>query len=174
MTSPNEAVADLSAFAGSWSLDPGHTSVVFLTRAMWVLNVRGAFKAIEGSATVGADGSVSGSIVLDASSVDTKKKKRDDHLRTADFFEVDAHPTITFSLTDAHPKGAGTVELTGTLTIRGTSRPITLIAEVSATDGSATVSSEFDIDRSEWGLKWAKMGAGLQNHVVINARFTKN
>jgi polyisoprenoid-binding protein YceI len=150
MTSPNEAVADLSPFTGSWSLDPRHTSIVFITKALWVLTVRGAFTALEGSGTVGADGSVSGSIV------------------------VDAHPTITFSLTDAHPKGAGTVELTGTLTIRGTSRPITLIAEVSATDGSATVSSEFDIDRSEWGLKWAKMGAGLQNHVVINARFTKN
>jgi polyisoprenoid-binding protein YceI len=139
-----------------------------------VLTVRGAFTAVEGSGTVGADGSVSGSIVIDASSVDTKKKKRDDHLRTADFFEVDAHPTITFSLTHAHPKGAGTVELTGTLTIRGTSRPVTLLAEVNSTNDSAIVSSEFDIDRSEWGLKWAKMGAGLQNHVVINARFTKN
>ena len=114
MTSPNEAVADLSPFTGSWSLDPSHTSIVFITKALWVLTVRGAFTAVEGSGTVGADGSVSGSIVIDASSVDTKKKKRDDHLRTADFFEVDAHPTITFSLTHAHPKGAGTVELTGT------------------------------------------------------------
>jgi polyisoprenoid-binding protein YceI len=174
MTSPNEAVADLSPFAGSWKLDPGHTSIVFITKAMWVLTVRGAFKATEGSGTVGADGSVSGSIVIDATSVDTKQKKRDAHLRTADFFEVDAHPTITFSLTEAHPKGAGKVELAGTLTIRGTTRPITLLAEVSSTDDSATVATEFDIDRSEWGLRWAKMGAGLQNHVVINARFTKN
>jgi polyisoprenoid-binding protein YceI len=174
MTSPNEAVADLSPFAGSWKLDPGHTSIVFITKAMWVLTVRGAFKATEGSGTVGADGSVSGSIVIDATSVDTKQKKRDAHLRTADFFEVDAHPTITFSLTEAHPKGAGKVELVGTLTIRGTTRPITLLAEVSSTDDSATVATEFDIDRSEWGLRWAKMGAGLRNHVVINARFTKN
>ena len=174
MTSPNEAVADLSPFTGSWTLDPSHTSIVFITKALWVLDVRGAFTALEGGGTVGADGSVSGSIVIDATSVDTKKKKRDDHLRTADFFEVDAHPTITFSLTAAHPKGAGKVELTGTLTIRGTTRPVTLLADVSSTDGSATVSSEFDIDRSEWGLKWAKLGAGLQNHVVINARFTKN
>jgi polyisoprenoid-binding protein YceI len=166
-------MTDLFPFTGTWSLDPSHTSIVFITKAVWVLTVRGAFSAVEGSGTVGADGSVSGSIVIDATSVDTKKKKRDDHLRTADFFEVDAHPTITFSLTDAHPKGAGKVELTGTLTIRGTSRPVTLLAEVSSTDGAATVSSEFDIDRSEWGLKWAKLGAGLQNHVVINARFIK-
>ena len=174
MTSPNEAVTDLSAFAGSWSLDPAHTAVAFVTKAVWVLNVRGAFKAIEGSGTVGADGSVSGSIVLDAASVDTKTKKRDDHLRTADFFEVDAHPTITFTVTGAHPKGAGKVELDGSLTIHGVTRPLTVLADVSLADGSATVASEFDIDRSEWGLTWAKMGAGLKNHVVINARFTKD
>ena len=174
MTSPSEAVADLSAFAGSWKLDPSQTSIVFLTKAVWVVNVRGVFKAIEGSGTVGADGSVSGSIVLDAASVDTNKKKRDDHLRTADFFEVTTHPTITFSLTDAHPKGAGKVELAGSLTIRGATRPVTLLADVNATSGAAVVSAELDIDRSEWGLTWAKMGAGLKNHVVINARFTKD
>ena len=173
MTSPNEAVADLSAFAGSWNLDPSQTSIVFHTKAMWVLNVRGVFKAIEGSGTVGADGSVSGSIVLDAASVDTKTKKRDDHLRTADFFEVTIHPTIIFSVTDAHPKGPGKVELAGTLTIRGATRPVTLLADVTLTGGSATVSGELDIDRSEWGLTWAKLGAGLKNHVVIDARFTK-
>jgi polyisoprenoid-binding protein YceI len=174
MTSPHESVTDLSPFAGSWTLDPSHTAIVFLTKAVWVLNVRGAFQAIEGSGTVGADGSVSGSIVIDAASVDTKKKKRDDHLRTADFFEVTAHPTITFSLTEAHPKGAGKVELAGTLTIRGTTRPVTLLADVSSTDGSVTISAELDIDRGEWGLTWAKLGAALQNHVVIDARFTKN
>jgi len=174
MTSPNEAAADLSPLTGSWSLDPTHTSIVFHTKALWVLDVRGAFKAIEGSGTVGADGSVSGSMVIDATSVDTKKKKRDDHLRTADFFEVNAHPTITFSLADAHPKGAGTVELSGSLTIRGATRPVTLLAHVNSADDAATVSTEFDIDRSEWGLTWAKMGAALKNHVVINARFTKN
>jgi polyisoprenoid-binding protein YceI len=174
MTSPHEAAADLSPFAGSWSLDPSHTSIVFHTKALWVLDVRGAFRAIEGSGTVGADDSVSGSIVIDATSVDTKKKKRDDHLRTADFFEVDTHPTITFSLANAHPKGAGTVELSGGLTIRGATRPVTLLAHVSSTDDSATVSTEFDIDRSQWGLTWAKLGAALKNHVVINARFTKS
>src|ERR1700678_135527 len=106
MTSPDDTAADLSAYAGSWTLDPSQTSIEFHTKAMWVANVKGAFKAIEGSGTVGADGTVGGSIILDAASVDTKKKKRDDHLRTADFFEVSAFPTITFTVTDAHPKGA--------------------------------------------------------------------
>jgi polyisoprenoid-binding protein YceI len=173
MTSPNENTADLSAFAGSWTLDPSQTSIEFHTKAVWVANVKGTFKAIEGSGTVGADGGVTGSIVLDAASVDTRKKKRDDHLRTADFFEVDSFPTITFVVTGAHPKEAGKVDLTGTLTIHGTTRPMALLADVNVTDMSAIVSAEMDIDRSEWGLTWAKMGAGLKNHVVINARFTR-
>lgn len=171
MTSTNQTVADLSAFAGTWTLDPGQTSVVFHTKALWLVNVQGTFKAIEGSGIVGVDGSVSGSIVLDAASVDTNKKKRDIHLRQADFFEVDTYPTITFTVTNAHPIGVGQAELSGDLTIHGATRAVTLLADVSVTGGSATVSAELDIDRSAWGITWAKMGAGLSNHVAINARF---
>ena len=173
MTFPSETPAGLFAFAGRWTLDPSQTSVEFHTKAVWVLSVKGTFKSIEGGGSVGADGSVTGSIVLDAASVDTKKKKRDDHLRTADFFEVSTFPTITFAVTDAHPKGVGKVELTGDLTIHGSTRPLTVLADVSTEGESATVSAEVDIDRSAWGLTWAKMGAALTNHVVIKARFTK-
>ncbi|HEY3843242.1 MAG TPA: YceI family protein [Acidimicrobiales bacterium] len=173
MTSPDQTVTDLPALAGTWTLDAARTSVVFLTKAMWVLNVRGTFKALEGSGTVGADGSVSGTLVIDAASVDTKQKKRDTHLRTADFFEVDAHPTITFAVTSSYPKGAGKVELAGDLTIRGTTRPVTVLADVDVTGSSATVSAELDVDRSAWGLTWGKLGAALTNHLEITARFTK-
>jgi polyisoprenoid-binding protein YceI len=173
MTSSHETMTDLAAYAGSWTLDPAHTSIEFHTKAVWVANVKGTFKAIEGGGTVDADGTVTGSILLDAASVDTRKKKRDDHLRTADFFEVNSYPTITFTLTGAHPTQTGKLDVTGTLTVRETTRPITLLADVSMADGSAIVSAETDIDRSEWGITWAKMGAGLKNHVVINARFTK-
>ncbi len=173
MTSPNQTATDLSAFAGTWTLDPAHTSVVFFTKAMWVFNVRGTFKTLEGTGSVGTDGTVSGSIVIDAASVDTKQKKRDKHLRTADFFEVDTHPTITFSVTNAHPEGAGKVELSGDLTIRGTTRPVTVLADVVVTGSSATVVAELDIDRSAWGLNWAKLGTALTNHLEIDARFTK-
>jgi polyisoprenoid-binding protein YceI len=65
------------------------------------------------------------------------------------------------------------VELTGDLTIHGSTRPLTVLADVSTDGGSATVSAEVDIDRSAWGLTWAKMGAALTNHAVIKARFTK-
>ena len=119
------------------------------------------------------DGTVSGSVVFDAASIDTKNKKRDKHLRTADFFEVETYPTFTFALTSARPVSNGQLELSGTLTIRDQSRPLTLTADVQSTETSVTISTEFDIDRSEWGLTWAKMGAGVANHVVIQAQFTK-
>jgi polyisoprenoid-binding protein YceI len=174
MTSPNEIENDASAFAGSWNLDPSHTSITFHTKALWVLKVKGTFKAIEGKGTVGADGSVSGSIVFDAASVDTKNKKRDDHLRTADFFEVTVYPTIDFTVDAAHPKGSGKFELTGNLTIRQSTQPVTLLSDLSVIGDSATVTAELDIDRSAWGVTWSKLGAGVNNHIVISARFTKS
>jgi polyisoprenoid-binding protein YceI len=173
MTSPDPSLADLAPFAGTWTLDPARTSILFHTKAMWILKVKGTIQALEGGGTVGDDGGLSGTLVLDAASVDTGNKKRDAHLRTADFFEVDTHPTMTFTAADARPNPAGRVEVTGTLTIHGQSRPITVEADVQVAGGSATVSAEVDIDRAAWGLTWSKMGAGLANRVVINAVFTK-
>ena len=80
-------------------LDPDRTSIVFHTKAFWVFPVKGTAKAIEGAGTVGADGSISGTLVIDAASIDTKLKRRDAHLRTADFFEVERFPAITFEAT---------------------------------------------------------------------------
>jgi polyisoprenoid-binding protein YceI len=174
MTAPDPSAATLSTLAGSWTLDPEHSSIVFSTKAMWVFPVQGTVKAISGGGTVGPDGAVSGSLVFDAASIDTKKRKRDAHLRTADFFEVDAYPTFTFTATGARPISPDQVEITGTLTIRDQTRPLTLTALVQSTDSAATVTAEFDIDRSAWGLTWAKMGSRLANHVVIRAQFTKS
>ncbi|MGA5704614.1 YceI family protein [Peterkaempfera bronchialis] len=161
----------MSTYAGSWTLDPDRTSITFHTKAMWVLPVKGTFRALEGAGEVGADGSLSGTLVIDAASIDTGNKKRDDHLRNADFLEVTAHPAITFTATGAVATPAGKVEVTGELTVHGRTKPLTLLAEVSATGDSATVSTEVEIDRSLWGLTWAQMGAGLKNRAVVTAHF---
>jgi polyisoprenoid-binding protein YceI len=171
MTSPGQT--DLSAFAGSWTLDPARTSVEFHTKAMWVFPAKGTARALEGGGTVRADGGLEGTLVIDAASIDTGNKKRDEHLRTADFFEVEKYPTITFTVTGTSIGSAGTVELTGNLTVHGQTRPVTLTADVSAAGDSVTVTTEVDVDRSEWGLTWAKMGAGLKNRVVISAQFDR-
>jgi polyisoprenoid-binding protein YceI len=154
-------------------LNPEQTTVGFQTKAMWILGVKGTAKAMDGEGQVSPDGAVGRKLVIDAASFDTKNKKRDDHLRTADFFEVVKFPTIVFTITSAQPVGGGRVEITGDLTVHGQTRPLTLQADIAGTANSATISTEVDIDRSLWGLSWAKMGAGLKNRVSIRAQFER-
>jgi polyisoprenoid-binding protein YceI len=173
MTSPGQTSADLSAYAGTWVLDAGQTSIVFHTKAMYVVPVKGSAKAADGRGTVTADGHLSGNLVVDAASLDTKNRKRDEHLRSADFFEVEKYPSIIFTATDGRLAGAGKVDITGTLEVHGQTRPLTLSADVDVSGDSAVVSTEVHIDRSDWGVSKTPFGARLKNRIVINARFNK-
>jgi polyisoprenoid-binding protein YceI len=164
---------DLSQFVGDWTLDPEATSVTFRTKAMWVFPVKGTMKALSGEAHVSADAPVRGTLVIDAASVDTKNKKRDIHLRTKDFFEVEAHPTLVYTANGGHQNGADEVDVTGELTVVGKSQPVTLHAKVNVSGNTATLTTQVEIDRSQWGLNWAKMGAGLKNQVEIEAHFNR-
>lgn len=175
MATVGETESGLSKYVGSWVLDPARTSIEFHTKTMWILNVKGTFKAAEGSATVTDTGAVTGTLVVDAASIDTKNKRRDQHLRSADFFETDSHPTLTFTATGAQPSADGHFAVQGELTIHGQTRPLELQASaVPESDGSVLVSTEVPIKRSEWGLTWAKMGTGLDNRVVVKARYTRS
>jgi polyisoprenoid-binding protein YceI len=169
----SDPTSDLSRLAGSWVLDPEKTTVTFRTKAMWVLPVKGTAKALSGDAQISPDAAVKATLVIDAASFDTKNKKRDDHLRSEDFLEVVKYPTIVFTANGGRPAGAGRVEITGVLTVHGATQPLTLQAEVTGSENSATVSTEVEIDRSLWGLSWAKMGAGLKNQVAIRAHFNR-
>jgi polyisoprenoid-binding protein YceI len=176
-TNPNATPpASLGDARGRWQLDPMGTTIELQTKAVWGLaKVRGRFNAIEGSGVVGEDGTLSGTIVFDAKSIDTKNNKRDKHLRSGDFFEVDKYPTFSYSATGATPAGDGKLRVTGSLSIRDQSRPLELL--VTATHpapGRANLTAEAQIDRSQWGLTWAKMGAGVINDVVVVAQFTRS
>lgn len=138
-----------------------------------MLNVAGRARATDGEAHVTLDGHLTGRLVIDAASVNTKNSKRDTHLRTADFFEVDTYPSIIFDATGGRQTSPGRFEVDGTLTVHGQPRPFTVPAEVSMSDGSATVVAEVDIDRRAWGLTWAKMGADVKNRVVVRAHFDR-
>jgi polyisoprenoid-binding protein YceI len=170
------STAVLANVVGTWQLDPKATTIEFHTKAMWGLaKVKGTFSAVRGSGQVGDQGAVSGELVMDAKSVDTHNKKRDQHLRSADFFDVEHHPTFGFDATavTAGPDGAATIK--GSLRLKDQTHPIELTATSSqSTPDRLTVSAETTIDRSQWGVTWKKMGAGLINRVIVVAEFTRS
>lgn len=123
--STSEAVPDL---AGIWTLDPLRTTIHFQTKALWILPVNGSLRVAEGGGTVDGDGRVSGRVVIDARSIDTKNSRRDKHLRDADFFATQHHPSIVFEVTAARPDAPGKISIEGELSIRGVSHRVAFAA----------------------------------------------
>jgi polyisoprenoid-binding protein YceI len=116
--------------AGTWDIDPVHSDVSFSVRHMMVSKVRGRFGSFTGQIVTGED--VTGSSVsatIDATSIDTNNEQRDNHIRSADFFDVANHPTWTFNSTAVRADD-GDLFLDGELTIKGVTRPVTLSLEV--------------------------------------------
>ncbi len=111
-----------------WTVDPAHTTVGFSVRHLMIANVRGVFEKVEG--TVRYDPlrpeSAEVDVTIPVASIHTREPQRDAHLRSADFFDADAHPSITFRSTGVRRGGSGALEIEGDLTIRGTTRGVTL------------------------------------------------
>lgn len=146
--------------AGVWAIDPTHTTVEFIGRHLVFTKVRGRFTGVSGAVTVADDPNASSvEITLDATSITTGTPDRDAHLKGEDFFDVDKYPVISFKSTSVEWKGhEGTV--TGDLTVRGVSKPITLDVELTGvvTDpwggDRAVFSASGEVDREDWGLVW--------------------
>src|SRR5690242_2614547 len=144
--------------AGSWTLDTARSEVRLKSRSMWGLApVNGVFREVTGNGTVSAAGDATGTITVAARSVDTKNKRRDEHLRSADFFDVANHPDITFTLDGIRPDNGG-VRVTGSLTVRGRTRPVSFGAQVSSADGEVTLDGQVQVNRADFGLTWNRMG----------------
>ncbi|MFJ6214116.1 YceI family protein [Streptomyces sp. NPDC092296] len=162
---------DLSALTGEYTIDPTHSSIGFSVRHAMVTTVRGKFTEYEGKLTLdGTDPARSSAeLTIKVASIDTNQQQRDEHLRTGDFFEAETHPEITFRSTAAERVDDETYRLTGDLTIKGTSRPVTLDLTFngSATDPYGNLRVGFEggaqINRSDWGLTYnaALEGGGV-------------
>jgi polyisoprenoid-binding protein YceI len=175
---PAEAAAEtprtIPDLAGNWTIDPARSTVRFRTKALWIVTVNGAFHVTEGTGTVDANGRVSGRLTIDAGSIDTKNKRRDEHLRHEAFLEVDTYPQMVFDVTAAELSSPGTGTIEGDLTIRDVRRPLRLLATMRTEDERVLVlDAQAEIDRSDWSIPWAKMGAGLKNSVTITATFLR-
>ncbi|MEV7618447.1 YceI family protein [Streptomyces sp. NPDC089799] len=159
----------LAALTGDYTIDPAHSSIGFTVRHAMVTNVRGSFTDHEGTLSLdGADPSRSTAVVeVRTASVDTGIADRDAHLRGGDFFDAESFPLMTFRSTSAARTGAETYRLTGELTIKDVTRPLSIDLEFNgaATDAYGNERVGFEgstqILRSDWGLTWnAALEAG--------------
>jgi polyisoprenoid-binding protein YceI len=157
-----ETLNNLSTLAGEYTLDPSHSRIGFVARHAMVTKVRGQFNEYDGGFRIDGDDlsrSTAG-VKIKVDSIDTRNADRDGHLRTNDFLDVENHPQITFVATDVRQLDEANVQVTGDLTIKGVSKPVTIDFEYQgqATDpfGYERVGFEGSvvINRKDWGVNW--------------------
>ncbi|MBC1232641.1 YceI family protein [Listeria booriae] len=118
-----------------WNVDPAHSSIEFQVKHMMVSKVKGAFKSFSADLTLDPEDLTTAnlSFTVDAASIDTRQEQRDGHLKSPDFFDVENHPSITFQSTNIVADGSNEYKVTGDLTIRTITKPITFNVEYEGT-----------------------------------------
>lgn len=151
-----------ATLTGDYTIDAAHSRVGFVARHAMVAKVRGSFNDFEG--TIHLDGEEPAKsqarITIQARSIDTRNAQRDEHLRSNDFLDMDNHPEITFVSTGVEAADGDTFRLTGDLTIRGVTKPVTMDLEFlgSATDPMGNFRAGFEgstqVNRKDFGVSW--------------------
>ena len=169
--------------AGTWALDPSHTDISFTVRHLMVSKVRGKFTRFEGQLVTAddpKDSSVTATIELD--SIDTSDPSRDAHIRSADFFDVDNNPKMTYRSTGVRPSGDGFV-VDGELTLHGVTKEVPLKLEVNGFQANtpmgtrAGFSASGEISRGDFGIEFNMplegggfvIGDKIQLHIEVEA-----
>ena len=157
------ALAASVAHASDWDLDPVHTTAAFSVRHMMVTNVRGEFDKVSGSVSLDDEHPEKSSVqvTIDVNSINTRNEQRDNHLKSADFFDAANHPQLTFESTKVQKAGAGHFKVTGNLTMRGVTKSVVLDVEgptaaIKNPWGKTVrgVSVSGKLNRKDWGLNW--------------------
>ena len=143
-----------------WNLDTTHAEVGFAVKHLMISTVKGRFKTFTGTGETNPDGTLkSVDMSIDAASIDTNVQQRDDHLRSADFFDAANFPHLAFKSGLITQKGAD-VTITGDLTIRGATHPVTLTGEYTSPSKDpwgnqrAALAVSGKLNRKDWGLGW--------------------
>lgn len=165
-------LAPLNALAATYSLDPAHSSIEFKVKHLMITNVKGVFEKFKGTVIID-DKDISKSkvdVTIEMASVNTNIAKRDDHLRSPDFFDAAKFPTMTFVSTKVENAGADKLKVTGNLTIKGVTKPVILdvegpTGEIKSPQGDIKrgASATGKINRQDFGVSWSKKldGGGL-------------
>jgi polyisoprenoid-binding protein YceI len=145
---------------GTWQVDPAHSRLEFAAKQLGISTVRGAFREFEGTLDLD-EGRAYGT--AKAASLDTNNDRRDEHLRSPAFFKVEEHPELRFESTQIRPRGEGSFEIEGDLTIRGVTNPIVLQAELQGSETDPwgheriALQATGKLDRSDWGMTYGRM-----------------
>jgi polyisoprenoid-binding protein YceI len=159
-TTPSQDVRNVPA-PGSYALDLSHSHVSFSARHLMVTKVRGRIPVTAGHLVIGADAQQSSvEATIDVSGVESGDPKRDEHLRSADFFDAEKHPNVTFRSTKVEDHGNGEFTLTGDLTVRDVTRSVILQGEFLGSqvspwgDTRIGFTAETEVNRKDWGIEW--------------------
>ncbi|MGN6437674.1 MAG: YceI family protein [Agriterribacter sp.] len=167
--------------ATKWVIDPSHSELVFKIRHLMIANVTGSFKSFSSEVETEGDAFDTAKVTFTGKvdSITTGNDQRDGHLKSADFFDVENHPEFTFKSTSIKKKGGEDFEVTGDLTLRGVTKPVTFNVEAGGIvkDPWGQVKAGFSvsgkINRKDFGLNWSAVteagGVVVSDEVKIQA-----
>lgn len=155
-----------------WTIDTSHSVVEFSVKHMMFATSRGRFSEVQGTITLDNEHVANSTVEVEigAASIDTHDAKRDEHLRSADFFDVETFPTLTFRSTRVEPAGGSGLKVTGDLTIHGVTKEVVLDTELNGQgtnpwgQGVISYSAHTKINRKDFGLTW---NAALESGGVL-------
>jgi polyisoprenoid-binding protein YceI len=186
-TMQQTAVLEQASAQGTWEIDPAHTEVGFEVKYLMISKVRGRFAGMTGALVLDESDPTRSSVKveIDAASVDTRNEQRDQHLRSADFFDVERFPSLVFEARQVERVGADRYRVAGDLTIRDVTREVVLEVtdEGRETDPwggeRAAFSASTTVDRRDFGLTWNQAletgGVLVSNdiRIVLDVQLTK-
>jgi polyisoprenoid-binding protein YceI len=145
---------------GIWTLDADQSTIRFNNKTMWgAMKVNGAFTEFSGEGQITDTGTIFGRVEVNAASLNTKLRKRDEDLRSATFLDVEKYPDITVAVTGAEPGPGEAVELRADLTVKGTTAPMPVRANVTVgDDGTVRLTTQTTVNRKKWGVTGNMMG----------------
>ncbi|HTP49907.1 MAG TPA: YceI family protein [Anaeromyxobacteraceae bacterium] len=150
------------ADAATWNIDPSHTRAGFSVKHLVITDVKGEFQKTSGKAQIDEQDLSKSSVeaAIATASIDTREAKRDGHLKSADFLDVEKFPEITFKSTKVEASADGKLKIAGNLTIRGTTKPVTLDGELTKTitdpwgNTRRGFSATTKVNRRDFGVSW--------------------
>ncbi len=156
------AQTEAGSKVATWKIDPAHSTVEFIAKHMMITSVRGRFPDVEGTIRFDEENIANSQVeaTIQVGTVTSGSERRDQHLRTGDFFLVDEHPTFTFKSTRIEPKGGDEYKITGDLTIRGVTKQVTLDTTFEGRNtspwGTEAIgfSAATTINRKDFGVNW--------------------